>query len=1164
MRSVLVANRGEIAIRAFRAATELGLRTIAVHTLEDRDSLHRIKADEAYQIGEPGHPVRAYLDVDTIVEAAVRAGADAVYPGYGFLSESPALARAVRDAGMIFVGPSPEVLELTGSKTRARDVAEEVGIPVLAASPLLEDPAGAARQAEAIGFPVFVKAAAGGGGRGMRRVERPEDLEAAVATAIREAEGAFGDPRVFLEQAMTRPRHIEVQILADSQGEVVHLFERDCSLQRRHQKVLELAPAPNLPPALRDRLCADAVRFAQAVDYRNVGTVEFLVERATDPDARAVFIEMNPRIQVEHTVTEEVTDVDIVSSQLRIAAGATLADLGLSQDTITVRGAAVQARITTEDPAHAFRPDTGRISAYRSPGGAGIRLDAGSAYVGGIISPFFDSLLVKLTARGSDLETAARRARRALAEFRVRGVRTNVRFLQGLLADPEFLAGELSTAFIDERPHLQRASAGTNRAQRLATFLADRTVNRPHGPPPGLPDPATKLPPLDTGSAPPAGSRDRLKELGPDGFARWLRERDEVAVTDTTLRDAHQSLLATRMRTYDMLAAAPHLARRLPELLSLEAWGGATYDVALRFLHEDPWKRLEQLREAIPNICLQMLLRGRNLLGYTGYSDRAVHAFVQEAASAGMDVFRIFDALNDVEQMRAAIVATREAGALAEGTLCYSGDLSDPYERVYTLDHYLRVAEGVLDAGAHVLCIKDMAGLLRVPAARTLVAALRERFDAPVHLHTHDTAGGQLATYLAAIEAGVDAIDGAAAPLSGMTSQPSLAAIVAATDGGPRRTGLSLPALWDLEPYWEAVRKLYAPFESGLRSPTGTIYRHEIPGGQLSNLRQQAKAMGLGERFDEIEDAYARCDDLLGRIIKVTPTSKVVGDLALYVVSAGIDLDALAAEPARFDLPDSVIGFLRGELGTPPGGWPEPFRSQVLAARGVGEAPPPPDEDLPEEPGTERRRALDRLQFPGPAADHEQAYDRWWDVSRIPTETFLHGLTPGSEVAVDLQRGTRVYFGLQAVLEPDERGYRTVLLEVNGQTRPIDVQDRSIRTEVSTVERADPKQPSHVAAPLTGVITWIADPGAEVAAGDPIATIEAMKMESRISAPHAGEVARLAVPAGTSVEPGDLILELPPTPATSDAGTAGTAGPGDRPTAGPEGDEPASDRGELG
>ncbi|MFP4149553.1 MAG: pyruvate carboxylase, partial [Nitriliruptoraceae bacterium] len=1123
------ANRGEIAIRAFRAATELGLRTIAVHAREDRDSLHRIKADEAYEIGEPGHPVRAYLDGDAIVATALEVGADAVYPGYGFLSESAAFSRAVANAGLTFVGPPAEVLEVTGSKTHARDVAERAGIPVLAASPLLTSPAEAVAHAERIGYPVFVKAAAGGGGRGMRRVERPEDLAAAVETAMREAEGAFGDPSVFLEQAMTRPRHIEVQILADARGEVVHLFERDCSLQRRHQKVLELAPAPNLPAELREKLCAYAVEFARAVDYRNVGTVEFLVERATEPEARAVFIEMNPRIQVEHTVTEEVTSIDLVASQLRIASGATLADLGLSQDTISTRGFALQARITTEDPEHGFRPDTGRISAYRSPGGAGIRLDAGSAYVGGEISPFFDSMLVKLTTRGADLDTAIRRARRALAEFRVRGVRTNMRFLQAMLAEPALHAGELSTSFIDEHPHLLNAAAGTNRTQRLATFLAERTVNREFGPPPGSPQPATKLPAIDETAVPPPGSRDRLRELGPDGFARWLRETDEILVTDTTLRDAHQSLFATRMRTYDMLQAAPHLAHGLPQLLSLEAWGGATYDVALRFLHEDPWGRLEQLREAIPNICLQMLLRGRNLLGYTAYSERAVRAFVEEAAAAGMDIFRIFDALNDVDQMRTAIAATRDAGALAEGTLCYSGDLSNPDERTFTLDHYLGVAEGVLDAGAHILCIKDMAGLLRAPAAHTLVTALRERFDAPVHLHTHDTAGGQLATYLAAIDAGVDAIDGAAAPMSGMTSQPSLAAIVAATDHGSRRTGLELQNLWAMEPYWEAVRKLYAPFESGMKSPTGTVYRHGIPGGQLSNLRSQAGALGLGDRVEEIEEAYARCDELLGRIIKVTPTSKVVGDLALYVVSAGVDVDELERDPSRFDLPDSVIGFLRGELGTPHGGWPEPFRTKVLEAKASSKpVAGPPVEDLPDEPGPVRRRALDRLQFPGPTKDFEHAYELYWDVSRLPTDAFWHGLGQDHEVEVELRRGTKVYFSLQAVGEPDEGGFRTVLLHVNGQSRPIEIRDHAIHSEVASVEKADAANPAHVAAPLSGVITWAVDVGAEVVAGDPVAMIEAMKMESTISAPHTGRVARVATGAGTKVEPGDLVCEVTP------------------------------------
>ena len=1120
MKKVLIANRGEIAIRALRAASELGLRTVAIHTREDRTSLHRTKADEAYEIGEVGHPVRAYLDPEEITRTAVEAGADAVYPGYGFLSESTDFARTVRDAGLTFVGPPTEVLELTGSKTSARDAAMQAGIPVLQASTLLEHPSDAKDAADAIGYPVFVKAASGGGGRGMRRVERPGDLADAVDTAMREAEGAFGDARVFLEQAVSNPRHIEVQVLADAKGEVIHLYERDCSLQRRHQKVLELAPAPNLDPELREKICDYAVKFARAVGYRNVGTVEFLMSQGPNPDV--VFIEMNPRIQVEHTVTEEITDVDLVRAQLRIADGATLADLGLNQEMIQIRGAAMQCRVTTEDPANGFRPDIGRISAYRSPGGPGIRLDAGSAYVGGEVSPYFDSMLVKLTARGRTFEMAARRARRALAEFRVRGVRTNMRFLQAVLEDEDFLAGRISTSFIDERPELLADRPGANRAQRLSTFLADRTVNRPHGEPPALPDPADKLPALPSGE-PPAGTRQRLHELGAEGFAEWMRANERLLVTDTTLRDAHQSLLATRMRTYDMLAAAPHLARSLPQLLSLEAWGGATFDVALRFLHENPWQRAQRLSEAVPNIPLQLLLRGRNLLGYTAYSEKVVRAFVEETYASGVEVFRVFDALNEVGQMSLAIASAADAGALVEGTLCYTGDLHDPDEDVYTLDHYLRVAEGVLDAGAHVLCIKDMAGLLRPPAAHTLVSALRERFDAPVHLHTHDTGGGQLATYLAAIDAGVDAVDGAAAPLSGMTSQPSLGALIAATDGTPQATGISLDALGDLEPYWESVRKLYSPFESGLSSPTGTVYRHEIPGGQLSNLRQQAAALGLGERFHEVEQYYARCDKLLGRLIKVTPTSKVVGDLALYLVSAGIDVDDLEADPGAYDLPDSVIGFLRGELGTPPGGWPEPFRTKVLAARGEGDpAPAAADVELPE-PGEERRAALSRALFPGPAADYEAAAEAYHDLSLVPTHPFFYGLSHEREITIDLERGVRLFMMLDAVSEPDDRGYRTVLVNVNGQTRPIDVQDRSIATEIAVAEKADRGDPTHVPAPLTGVVTWAAEPGVEVELGGAIATVEAMKMESTISSPHAGRVARVAAAKGTAVEPGDLV-----------------------------------------
>jgi pyruvate carboxylase len=1126
---VLVANRGEIAIRAFRAAYELGIRTVAVHAQEDRASLHRQKADEAYEIGEPGRPVRAYLDVDALVELAVRVGADAVYPGYGFLSENAAFAQACADAGLVFVGPPPEVLALTGDKMRARDVAAAAGLPVLGASGAITSAEEALDAAGDLGYPVFVKAAGGGGGRGLRRVEREQDLPGAVETARREAEGAFGDPTVFLEQALTRPRHIEVQLLAGAAGEVIHLWERDCSVQRRHQKALEIAPAPNLDAGLREQICADAVAFGRAVGYRNAGTVEFLVDTAT---GRHVFIEMNPRIQVEHTVTEEVTDVDIVRAQLLIAGGASLADLGLSQDRIVTRGFAVQCRITTEDPANNFRPDTGRIVAYRSPGGAGIRLDGGSAYVGAEISAYFDSMLVKLTARAGDLASAAARARRAVAEIRVRGVRTNVAFLGAVLSDPDFLAGRLDTSFIDDRPHLTAVDAGQDRASKLLDLLADVTVNRPHGEAPTSLDPRSKLPVLPPEPAePPEGSRQRLLALGPARFAAELRAQTAVAVTDTTLRDAHQSLLATRLRTYDMVALAPHIARMLPGLLSAEVWGGATFDVALRFLHEDPWARLEALRAAMPNLCLQMLLRGRNIVGYGSYADEAVLAFVTEAHAAGVDIFRVFDANNDVERMRPGIAAVAAVGALAEGTLCYTGDLSDAGERRYTLDHYLSVAEGVLDAGAHVLCIKDMAGLLRAPAAHVLVTALRERFDAPVHLHTHDTAGGQLATYLAAVEAGVDAVDGALGPLAGMTSQPSLAAIVAATDHTARATGLSLDALADLEPAVEAIRNLYAPFESGLRAPTGAVYRHEIPGGQLSNLRQQAAALGLGDRFDEVERLYARCDDLLGGLIKVTPTSKVVGDLALYCASAGIDPDQLEADPARFDLPQSVIDFLDGDLGVPVGGWPEPFRSRVLAGRDSTQRPVPQltAEQRAALEGDNRRAALSALVFPGPAGEHEDARRRFGDVSVVPTRAFFYGLAFGEELQIELEPGVRLFIELEAVSQPDERGFRTAVIRLNGQPRSVEAEDRSVEAVgVAKAERADPGDPSHVAAPLTGVLVITVAEGDRVATGDQVALIEAMKMESQVSAPHAGVVTRLAATSGTGVVPGDLILVVDP------------------------------------
>ncbi|MDJ0391952.1 pyruvate carboxylase [Rhodococcus sp. G-MC3] len=1122
---VLVANRGEIAIRAFRASYELGASTVAVFPFEDRNSLHRTKADEAYEIGEKGHPVRAYLSVSEIVNAAKRSGADAVYPGYGFLSENPDLAAACAEAGVTFVGPSADVLELTGNKARAIAAAKRAGLPVLASSEPSSDIEELVTSSESMTFPLFVKAVAGGGGRGMRRVAEPSLLRESIEAAAREAESAFGDPTVFLEQAVIDPRHIEVQILADGEGNVIHLFERDCSLQRRHQKVIEMAPAPNLPAELRDRMCADAVAFAKEIGYSCAGTVEFLL----DTRGNHVFIEMNPRIQVEHTVTEEVTDVDLVQSQLRIASGETLADLGLTQDKIVLRGAALQCRITTEDPANGFRPDTGRITAYRTPGGAGVRLDGGTT-LGAEVGAYFDSMLVKLTCRGRDFETAIARARRAVAEFRIRGVATNIPFLQAVLVDPDFTGGRVTTSFIEERPELLTARTSGDRGTKILTYLADVTVNKPHGERPSPVYPQDKLPEVDFTKPIQDGSRQRLLALGPEGFARDLRNQKALGVTDTTFRDAHQSLLATRVRTSGLLMVAPYVARTTPELLSIEAWGGATYDVALRFLHEDPWERLAALREAVPNIALQMLLRGRNTVGYTPYPEKVTRSFVAEATDTGIDIFRIFDALNNVDQMRPAIDAVRETNtAIAEVALSYTGDLSNPNEKLYTLDYYLKLAEQIVDAGAHVLAIKDMAGLLRAPAARTLVTALRSNFDLPVHVHTHDTPGGQLATYLAAWEAGADAVDGASASMAGTTSQPALSAIVAAAAHTERDTGLDLQAVCDLEPYWEALRKVYAPFESGLPAPTGRVYTHEIPGGQLSNLRQQAIALGLGDRFETVEANYAAADRMLGRLVKVTPSSKVVGDLALALVGAGASADEFAENPRKFDIPDSVIGFLRGELGTPAGGWPEPLRSKALEGRSESKPETPlgaDDERALDGTAAQRRDALNRLLFPGPAADLAAHRDKYGDTSRLSANQFFYGLRQGDEHRVKLEKGVELLIGLEAISDADERGMRTVMCILNGQLRPVSVRDRSIASEAPTVEKADRSNSGHVPAPFAGVVTLAVAEGDKVSAGDVVASIEAMKMEAAITAPKGGAVTRLAIGGVQQVEGGDLLVVI--------------------------------------
>ena len=1129
---ILVANRGEIAIRAFRAAYELGAKTVAVFPYEDRNSLHRLKADEAYQIGEPGHPVRAYLSVSEIIRVAKESGADAIYPGYGFLSENPELAEAASQAGITFIGPGPGVLEMAGNKVTAKGRAIAAGVPVLKSTQPSRDVDELISQADDIGFPIFAKAVAGGGGRGMRRVDNKSELRGSLDEAMREANSAFGDPTMFLEAAVLRPRHIEVQILADATGETVHLFERDCSIQRRHQKVLEIAPAPNLSDEIRQRLYADAIAFARSIGYVNAGTVEFLLDTVGERAGQHVFIEMNPRIQVEHTVTEEVTDVDIVQSQIRIAAGEGLAELGLSQDKIQLRGVALQCRITTEDPTAGFRPDTGKITTYRSPGGAGIRMDGGTINPGAQISPHFDSMLVKLTCRGRDYAAAVTRSKRALAEFRIRGVSTNISFLQAVLDDPDFAAGNLSTSFIDERPELFRGPTSKDRGTKILSWLADVTVNQPNGAQISTVNPSEKLPMIDISAPAPAGSRQRLQLLGPKGFAEALRTQTALAVTDTTFRDAHQSLLATRVRTKDLLAVAPYVARLTPQLLSVEAWGGATYDVALRFLGEDPWERLAALREALPNINIQMLLRGRNTVGYTPYPTEVTDVFVREAADTGVDIFRIFDALNDVSQMRPAIDSVLATGSsIAEVAVCYTGDLLDPAENLYTLDYYLRLADQIVESGAHILAIKDMAGLLRPSAAEKLVTAFRERFDLPVHVHTHDTPGGQLATLLAASRAGADAVDVASAPMAGTTSQPSASSLVAALAHTERDTDISLQSISDLEPYWEAVRHVYSPFESGLASPTGRVYKHEIPGGQLSNLRTQAVALGLADHFELIEDMYAAANTILGRVPKVTPSSKVVGDLALYLAAVGADPADFAENPDKYDVPDSVVGFMAGELGNLPGGWPEPFRTKVLFGKtiriGVTEITEEERTALAGDSAT-RRSMLNRLLFPAPTRQFEQAREQFGDLSVVDTVDYLYGLKQGEEHVVEIEKGVRLYAGLEAIGEADDKGMRTVMTTLNGQLRPVFVRDRSVTVETKAAEKADANLPGQIAAPFSGVVTLRVEEGAQIEAGQSVASIEAMKMEAAITSSIDGVVERVAIVKTQQVDAGDLLIVVRP------------------------------------
>ena len=1145
IRKLLVANRGEIAIRVLRAANELGIRTVAIFSHEDRYALHRFKADEAYLVGRGRQPIDAYLDIRDIVRIAGEARVDAVHPGYGFLSENPDFAEACIAAGLLFVGPKPDVMRVLGSKLEARRLAQASGLAVMPATgPLPHEDAAMHRAAADVGFPVMVKASWGGGGRGMRMIERAGDLAEQVAAARRESMAAFGSDEVFLEKLVRRARHVEVQLIGDSRGNVVHLFERDCSMQRRNQKVVERAPAPYLEPDARDGLCNAAVRLARAAGYENAGTAEFLLDTDT---AMPWFIEVNPRIQVEHTVTEEVTGIDIVKAQIRIAEGARIGEPASgvpAQPDICLNGHALQCRITTEDPQNQFIPDYGRITAYRGANGFGIRLDGGTAYSGAVITPFYDSLLEKVTAWAPSADEAAARMDRALREFRIRGVATNLRFLEALVGHPDFRRGQVTTRFIDDTPALFDFKPRRDRATRLLGFLGDVLINgnedvqgrrRPdYMPSPSLPD--------RTGAAPPAGARQRLSELGPEGFARWMEEQERTLVTDTTMRDAHQSLIATRMRTTDMLAVAPCYARLLPELLSLECWGGATFDVAMRFLREDPWDRLAALREAVPNILLQALLRGANGVGYKNYPDNVVRFFVRRAAAGGIDLFRIFDCLNWVENMRVAIDAVLEEGKLCEAAICYSGDLCDPWSK-YNLDYYIRLGTELEAAGAHIIGIKDMGGLCKPEAARRLVTALKQEIDLPLHFHTHDTSGISAASVIAAAQAGCDAIDAAMDSWSGLTSQPNLGGIVEALRGTPMDPGFDRDALRRLSAYWEGVRYAYGAFESDMRAGSASVFEHGMPGGQYTNLREQARALGLHKHWPEVERAYAEVNELFGDIIKVTPTSKVVGDMALTMVSSGISAEAVADPNREMNFPASVVQLFKGELGRPIDGFPPALQRKVLKGgqpltTRPGAALPPADLAAERrEAERKARRSISEnelasyLMYPQVFLDYAAHRRKFADVSVLPTPEFFYGPEPDREFEIELEPGKTLLVTCLAVGEPDSDGYRTVFFELNGQPRTVRIADRALARAGAARRKADDAMPGQTGAPMPGLIVGVTVvPGQKVVGGDPLFTIEAMKMESTVYAEIAGVIEEIVAGAGQRVETHDLVVVIDAAP----------------------------------
>jgi pyruvate carboxylase len=1144
IRSILVANRGEIAIRVMRAASELGIRTIAIYSQEDRFSLHRTKADEAYLVGRGKAPVDAYLDIEDILRVAVESKADAIHPGYGFLSENPEFVAACNREGVIFVGPTPDIMRTLGNKVAARNLATSAGVPVMPATPPLPaDIDTCKKMAAEVGYPVMLKASWGGGGRGMRVIESDAQLTELLPVARRESKAAFGNDEVYLEKLVRKARHIEVQILGDTHGNLVHLFERDCTVQRRNQKVVERAPAAFLSTAQRNELCGYALQIGKAVRYRNAGTVEFLQDAET---GKFYFIEVNPRIQVEHTVTEAVTGIDLVKAQIRIADGARIGDDSSGvpkQENIYVTSHALQCRVTTEDPENNFAPDYGKITAYRSPAGFGIRLDAGTAYAGAILTRSYDSMLVKVTAWAPNPVEAIARMHRALWEFRIRGVATNLRFLDQVITHPRFAHGEYTTKFIDETPELFKWEKKRDRATRILSFIGETIVN-------GNPEvkgrirpkqmTLARLPKVNVSKAPPPGTKQKFDELGADGFAKWMLAQERVLITDTTMRDAHQSLLATRMRQPDMTAIAPYYAHLMPQLFSMECWGGATFDVAMRFLKEDPWSRLEQFRTAMPNLLLQMLLRSANAVGYTNYPDNVVRAFVKQAASSGVDVFRVFDSLNWVENMRVAIDAVLETGKLCEAAICYTGNLSSPQETKYTLDYYLKMGRALKDAGTHILGIKDMAGLCQPTAAYTLIKALKDELRIPVHFHTHDTSGIAAASVLAAVDAGCDAVDGAVDAMSGLTSQPNLGSIVEALRYGARDTGIDPTKLRAISMYWEQVRKNYLSFESDIRAGASEVYVHGMPGGQYTNLKEQARALGIDDaRWPDVSQAYADVNEMFGNIVKVTPSSKVVGDLALMMVSSGITKEQVLDPNVEVAFPESVVQMMRGDLGRPESGWPAGIQKKVLK----DQAPltTRPGAALQELDLVAERKALDEklsrpatdtqfasyLMYPKVFLDYAKDRTAYGDAAILPTPVFFYGMEPGDEVSVDIERGKTLIVRFVALSEVRDDGTRQVFFELNGQPRSIVVTDRSQVAKRPPQRKVEMGNPKHVGAPMPGTIATVAAKvGVKIAKGDLLLTMEAMKMETSVRAETDGTIAEVLVKPGLQVDAKDLLVLL--------------------------------------